>query len=531
MRWQANANVAYEVGLASAWRNPEDILLIHQGHPNHSYSFDVQNLRHVQYDPTTAASIPALADEIVRALNQSSFLAELAYQRILALPATAAPLTMLAPDVSGAGQIAASVAISPQGTHVVYTGRAGDRMQLYLRSLDGPDITPIAEGGSPFFSPDGQWIAFFANGKLKKVPVSGDSPLTIWDAAFGFGGAWSDDGTIVFAGALQGGLSRVSPNGGQPQPFTGLAKGEGAHRWPPFIPGTRDVLFTEVSGFGSDTRVAVQSLDETRHRIIFEGGTSPRYASTGHVLFARAGWLFAVPFDSARRAIAGPPKVLLQGVNTISLSGAAQYALSTNGTLVYLSGGVEDVRRSLVWVDRKGGEQTLSVAERGFETPRIAPNGQRIVVTIREGDADIWVVEAERRVATRITSGEGEDHSAVWTRDSRRVTYSSTRGGQSRVRQKAADGSGSEEELFVTDSHQHVGGWTADGRTLLTEAITPTGSDLHALTVGEKESDAIYLRSTFNEQHPRLSPDNRWVVYASNESGRGVRAGISGRWR
>ena len=287
----------------------------------------------------------------------------------IALPATASPLTAIAPAIGGSGSSAAAMAISPQGTHVVYTGRAGNRMQLYMRSLDGRDVVPIdgAAGGSPFFSPDGQWVAFFADGKLKRVPVEGGAPLTICDAAFGFGGAWSDDGTIVFAGVLQGGLSRVSVTGGPPQPFTTLAEGETAHRWPAFVPGTRDVVFAAGSGFNWDAgRVAIQSLDAAEHRVLFEGGTNPRYASTGHILFARAGSLFAVPFDAARRVTVGDPRVVLQGVSTFGLAGTAQYAVSTGGTLVYLPGGVEDVRRSLVWVDRRGREQPVSVAVRGF---------------------------------------------------------------------------------------------------------------------------------------------------------------------
>ncbi len=130
------------------------------------------------------------------------------------------------------------------------------------------------------------------------------------------------------------------------------------------------------------------------------------------------------------------------------------------------------------------------------------------------------MVELGRRTLTRVTDEDGEDHSAVWTPDGRSVTYSSSRAARSRVRQRAADGNGSEEELFVTDSHRHLGGWTADGRTLVTEAITPNGSDLRAATVGEKGSDAVYLQTTFNEQHPWLSPDARWVAYTSNQSGR-----------
>ena len=140
-------------------------------------------------------------------------------------------------------------------------------------------------------------------------------------------------------------------------------------------------------------------------------------------------------------------------------------------------------------------------------------------MTIREGDADVWVVDIGRGTLTRITHEDGEDHSAVWTPDGRRVTYSSTRADRSRVRQKSADGSGSEEELFVTDSHRHLGGW-ADGSTLLTDASTPNGSDLRTVTVGEKGSDTLYLETTFNEGNLRLSTDARWVAYTSNQSGR-----------
>ncbi len=413
------------------------------------------------------------------------------------------------------------MAVSPRGTHIVYTGRTGDRMQLYLRALDSPQVLPLAEGGSPFFSPDGQWVAFFGGGELRKIPLAGGSPLTICKAPFGFGGVWIDADTVVFAGSMQGGLLRVSAAGGAPQRFTTLADGEGAHRWPSFIPSTRDVLFVAGSGFEWEAgRIAIQSLEAPGHRILLDGAMSPRWIATGHLVFARGGSLLAVPFDAARRAITGTARELLDGVNTISLFGAAQFATSSNGTLVYLGGGAGDVRRSLVWVDRGGGEQPLPLAPRGFETPRIAPDGERIAVTIREGDADVWVADAARGTLTRITAGRGEDHSAVWTPDGRSVTYSSTRGAESRLRQKAADGSGAETELFAAASHRHLGGWTADARLLLTEATTATGRDLQIVRVGESAGEQAWLATRFNEAHPRLSPDGRWLAYTSDESGR-----------
>ncbi len=156
----------------------------------------------------------------------------------IALPATA--------SVRAGRFTVANVAISPDGTHIVYAGAAGDDSQLYLRSLDRTEVMPIAGTGgalNPFFSPDGQWVAFYAGGKLKKVPIVGGGSLTLCDADFAFGGAWSDDGTIVFGGSLLGGLLRVSSNGGQPEAFTTLENGEGSHRWPSLVPGSRDVLF------------------------------------------------------------------------------------------------------------------------------------------------------------------------------------------------------------------------------------------------------------------------------------------------
>ena len=420
----------------------------------------------------------------------------------------------------------ANVAISPDGTRVVYAGGTGAQAQLYLRVLDQLGVSPIAGTAgalTPFFSPDGQWVAFFADGRLKKVPIGGGAPLTLCDVASGFGGTWSEDGTIVFAAALLAGLSRVSENGGTPQPFTTLAEGEGSHRWLAVVAGSRDVLFAvdvESSFSWDNARIAIQSLDESEHRVILDGGTSPRYLPTGHIVFARAGSLLAAPFDTASRSTGGPPLSLLQGVAMTDLMGDAHYALSTNGTLVYVPGGAEDFSRSLVWVDRTGNSEPLPIARRGFELPRLSPDGQRIALTIREGDLDIWVVELGRSTLTRLTSEAGEDHSVVWTPDGRQVTYSSTRGSQSHVLLKSADGSTGEEQLFVADQHQHLGGWTPDGRALVTDGTnTASGSDLYSWMLDEQSPPQVLIGTPFREQSPQLSPDGHWVAYRSDESG------------
>jgi eukaryotic-like serine/threonine-protein kinase len=424
---------------------------------------------------------------------------------------------------------AANLAISRDGRNVVYTGLAGDTRQLYVRRLDRPEVVKIAgtTGAlNPFFSADGRWIGFFADGKLKKVQIGGSTPLTICDAAFGFGATWSEDGMIVFGGSLEGGLSLVSDNGGQPQSFTKVSKGEVAHRWPTFIPGTREVLFaiaSEVTSW-STSRIAIQSLGSEEHHVVLDGGTMMPQVFGNQIIFARGGALHGVSFDRVHQAILGSPVELLQGVSMdVTIGGAAQYALSPNGTLVYLPGGLESTRRSLVWVDRSGDAQPLPVAPRGFERPRISPDGQQVTFTIREDDADIWTLSLERHTLTRLTYENGEDESPVWTPDGKRVTYSSSRGQSRLTFWKSSDGGGPEEQLFSGERHQHLSGWTPDGETLLTEEGDTTVRDVGDLfegKIGEKTATRLYLRTPFNKRGASLSPNGRWVAYATDESGR-----------
>ncbi len=432
---------------------------------------------------------------------------------------------------------ATNLAISPQGTRLVYVGTLGGVSQLYLRPVDRLEVAPVpgTEGAlNPFFSPDGNWIGYFADGKLKKVQVDGGEPITICNAEFGFGGAWSDDNEIVFAGGLSGGLSRVSANGGEPKPLTKLYKGELVHRWPAIVPGSHDVLFavaSEVTSWGG-ARIAVQSLDSAEHHIVLDGGTSPKYLPTGHILFARDGLLLAVPVDRSRWAANGQPVEVLQGVTMSGAGGQAQYALSANGTLVFLPGGEEDLRRTLYWVDRRGSATALGVPPHGYERPRISPDGQKVALTIRETDADIWVLSLKSGTLTRLTKQLGEDESPVWSPDGKRVTYSSTRGDARLTLSRSADGSNDEEGLFTADSHQHLVGWMPDGRTLLTDEHEP--GDLFERRLGEKTQKSMYLHTPFYKRGAQLSPDGRWVAYAADESGRNevyVQGAQGGRWR
>ncbi|MGH9785295.1 MAG: protein kinase domain-containing protein, partial [Terriglobia bacterium] len=215
-----------------------------------------------------------------------------------------------------------SVAISPDGSHVVYRG-AGAGGQLYLRSLDSPEVKliPGTQGGvGPFFSPDGQWVGFAADGKLKKIAINGGPALTLCDAPGFRGATWGPDDTIVFAGiGAEGspGLFRVPAAGGMPTVLTSpdSAKGETAHRWPEFLPGGKTLLFTIARGNNWDNaQIAALNLESGERRVLVQGGTYPRYAPTGHLVYYRADTVMAVPFDPDRLEVTGAPAPVLEGV-------------------------------------------------------------------------------------------------------------------------------------------------------------------------------------------------------------------------
>ena len=280
-----------------------------------------------------------------------------------------------------------AIAISPDGKNLVYVaaqdlgvgtsvspvsqGQAGKPVatgtqQLFLRPLDSQEAKPIArtEGAvSPFFSPDGQWIGFFAGGKLKKVSVNGGAPVTLANAPVPGGASWSSQGILVLQGTTVAGqgLQQVSQEGGTPQPLTRLGKEEVIHRWPEVLSGGKAVLFAGSPSFagGNVMQVAVQPIGAGDRRNLVQGATQPRYASTGHLLYAQGGTLMVAPFDAKRLTLTRAAVPVLEGVAQ-SPTGAAQYSISSTGTLVYLVGEPVGSQSRLVWVSRNGGRTTFT---------------------------------------------------------------------------------------------------------------------------------------------------------------------------
>jgi serine/threonine protein kinase/Tol biopolymer transport system component len=437
---------------------------------------------------------------------------------------------MLPPGQPLAGlEIGLAVALSPDGTQLAYAARQGNTQQLYLRPLAGLEAKPVpgTEGATePFFSPDGQWLGFFAGGKLKKVLVSGGEALTLGDAKNPRGASWRGQGTIAFAPTAVSVLQQVSDAGGTRQPLTRLEKGENSHRWPEFLPGGRAVLFAALHAGANwnDAQVSVQSVGAGERRDLVQGGTHPRYAPSGHLIYAQGGSLMAAPFDPQRLAVTGAAVPVVEGVLQSTLTGAAQYSFSATGSLVYVPEGVQATQRRLVWVSRGGTEQPVAAPARAYRGPRLSPDGRELAVAVEGQETEVWLYNLSRETLTRLTFQGSTNYNPVWTRDGKRIAFTSV--GMQGLFWQQADGSGGLERLSEFGSAPNS--WSPDGQLLAFIEINPTtGYDIWVLQMGDPSVGAgqvrkaqPFLRTPFNEGASRFSPDGRWLAYVSDESGR-----------
>ena len=326
------------------------------------------------------------------------------------------------------------LALSPDGSHLAYATVRGGLAQLYLRAMDGLEARPVAGPGlgiisQPFFSPDSQWLGFFSDGKLKKVSVNGGAALTLADGLLSpWGAVWSGRRTIVFGTDASGPLQEIPDTGGTPQPLTRLDKGEVWHRWPEFLPGGKGVLFIALRGVDSAPKIAAQSLGAGEHRDLLQTGIGPRYASSGHLIYAQAGNLVAVPFDARRLEVSGAAVPVVEGVLQTAGSGAADYSFSSNGTLVYVSG-TETAQTKPVFVSRNGTEQPLAAPIREYGNPECSPDGRRMAFTITEGENQIWLYDVAKETSSKFTF-EGVNSRPLWTRDGKQIAFTSTLNGR-----------------------------------------------------------------------------------------------------
>jgi eukaryotic-like serine/threonine-protein kinase len=417
-----------------------------------------------------------------------------------------------------------SIAIAPDGTRVAYVGNRGGRTQLFVRPMDVIDPVPIAgttDAVSPFFSPDGHWIAFFADGQLKKVAVSGGAPITLCPAPVGLGGTWNRDDVIVFAAATGSGLSRIAATGGTPRPLTTLdvTQGEFSHRWPEWLPDGETVVFTVgTSGSWNDAQVAAISTRTGRRTTLVRGGTSPHFVAPGALLYAQRGRLMSVSFDPGRLTVTGTPSVAIESVLQSS-DGAAQFSASSAGHAVFISGGSDANQRRLVSVSRDGASVLPFAAPPGaYVAPRASPDGRKLLVTIESPSPDLWVFDVTLGSTTQITFDSGATSPAV-SRDGRRVAFSSTRTGVPNLFVASIDGTGPLERLASSGNAQIPGAWAPDGTLVYVERRPATGRDILLLTTPDHRSRSL-VESAGDESAPAFSPDGQSLAYVSNETGR-----------
>jgi len=431
----------------------------------------------------------------------------------------------LPPGQRLAGLEQPALALSPDGTQLAYVAVQGGTQQLYLRAMDSLEARPIlgTEGAvGPFFSPDGQWLGFFVGTKLKKISVSGGTAQTLGDATLAHGESWSNQGTIAFSPGTASFLQQVSEAGGPLQQLTRLKTGEVSHRWPEFLPEGKAFLFVaSTSSFNwTNSQVAVQTFGTGERRNLIPAATHPRYASSGHLVYSQGGSLMAVPFDAQRLAVTGAAVPVVENVSHSPTSGAAQYSISTTGSLVYVPGGVQENQRVLVSVSRNGAEQRAAAPERGYMFPRISPDGQRVAVGIAEHETQLWLYDLSREALTRFTFEGNVNLNAAWTPDGKRIAFQSSKEGPPNIYWQRADGSG-ELERLTTSEYAHVPmSWSPDGQLLAFIEVNPsTQRDIWIVRMSDRKAQP-FLKTRFDESVPRFSPDGRWLAYTSNESGR-----------
>ncbi len=435
--------------------------------------------------------------------------------------------------------LGAQVTLSRDGRRIAYAAQVDSTSQLYLRNLDQLEarLIPGTQGArNPFFSPDGEWLGFYdeQEGILKKVSVDGGAPQALADATFASGGSWMSDDTIVFGtGDSTTGrkLFRVSATGGAPEILVPPGP-ETGHGHPDVLPGSDAVLLAVRPGIGGNGparagHIALLSLATNELRTLIEPGHAPRYSPTGHVLFVRAGDLWAVPFDAQRLETTGPEVRVIAGVQQDGHFGSAAYAISGDGMLVYLPGGdmaVEGQNTSLKWVDRDGREEPLDLEPSLYMGPQLSPDGERVAAVLRTETeiGDILIIDLMTNTRSRLTSGQGPHYYPRWTPDGESLVYwwgppDEEAGGLFR---QAADGTGRPERLTVSgSSFQIPHSFADDGSWMVFEHTTPN-DDLYLMSLDEGTEPQPLLNGPYDETDAVISPDERWIAYASDETGR-----------
>jgi Tol biopolymer transport system component len=416
------------------------------------------------------------------------------------------------------------LALSPDGSKLAFTAGVSTGAQLWIRALDALIARPLPgtdRASQPFWSADSHFVAFSAEGNLKKIAVSGGPAQTITAVSTGISaGTWSRDGVILFSRASAGStIERVSAAGGTPTPVTTLDSSgqETGHGFPYFLPDGKHFLYFARNRKLESSAIYVGSLDSKERALVLNATSNAAFVPPGHLLFNRQGTLMAQPFDVERLQLTSEAVPIAEGVQFNAVS--ATFAASQNGVLAYRSQ-LGATPRTLAWVGRSGTEQPISAPAHGYQQPRLSPDGRRIALEIEERGSQIWLYDLARETLTRLTFEGTVNSVPVWTPDARRITFYSNKEGPSNLFWQNADGTGGLERLTTSPNAEAPMSWSPDGQLLAFTRFDPANErDMWVLRLADRKAEP-FLRTPFVEGGQQFSPDGRWAAYVSNESGR-----------
>jgi Tol biopolymer transport system component/tRNA A-37 threonylcarbamoyl transferase component Bud32 len=424
-----------------------------------------------------------------------------------------------------------SFALSPDGKHLVFFGRDAEGVaRFYLRATDTQALQPLTgtetgDASFPFWSPDSRFIGFFAGGKLKKIDITGGPPQVLCDAVAAAGGAWSNEGVILFSPSVGSPIYRVPASGGEPTPVTHLAaeKGKESHAWPVFLPGGHRFLYLSAGEKKEDHWIMEGDLAGGPGKRLIPGVDSEAlFAPPGDLLFLRDGALFAQAFDAAAGAVAGEPVLIAEGVgqNQGVIYGA--FSASETGILAYRAGG--PVGKQQTWFDRNGRPLGAVGPKGAMIDAEISPDEKKVALVFGNPGtraADIWTLDPARGTSSRF-SFEPTDHgNPIWSGDGQWIYFVSSAKGHADIYRKLASGTGEEEPVFVSDDDKQLEDVALNGSALAYSVVHTGGSsDIYILPLAGKKEPRILFKTTYRIWRARFSPDGKYLAYTSDETGK-----------